>query len=276
MSDMTPEDEALLERARRGGTAATMEDHARVKRRLLAQIGMGAAATAISTSGGASAGLTTAGAASTAWASAAKIVVALAVGAGAGTGVVLTYGARSAHEPRAVPLPASSAPVVAAPVAPMIPRGEPSADPPASEALPEWQPPPPVVRDRAARPFVAATIEPSNAPPPTENAPMPVSTKSATQPEPAGPATVAAEAELLRQADGAVKAGQPARALALLDEHAARFPNGILIEEREAERIVVLCALGRTDEARAAASQFLRARPHSPLGRRVRESCGGT
>jgi RNA polymerase sigma-70 factor (ECF subfamily) len=86
---------------------------------------------------------------------------------------------------------------------------------------------------------------------------------------------VAAEAELLRDADRALKAGDPARALNLLVEHTTRFPNGILIEERDAERIVVLCALGRSDEARIAAVEFLRVRSRSPLAQRVRESCGG-
>jgi hypothetical protein len=86
---------------------------------------------------------------------------------------------------------------------------------------------------------------------------------------------VAAEAELLRQADSARKAGDAPRALALIEEHGARFPDGILVQEREAERVVVLCALGRTEEARAAASAFLRVWPRSPLASRVRASCGG-
>jgi RNA polymerase sigma-70 factor (ECF subfamily) len=98
----------------------------------------------------------------------------------------------------------------------------------------------------------------------------------APTPEPAGPATVAAEAELLRRADAARKAGDASRALDLLDEHRARFPTGILVQEREAERVVVLCALGRNGDARAAATAFLRDWPHSPLAGRVRSSCGGS
>ena len=45
MTDLTPEDEALLERARAVGVP-TAEDHARVKQRIFAQIGVGAAALA--------------------------------------------------------------------------------------------------------------------------------------------------------------------------------------------------------------------------------------
>jgi hypothetical protein len=88
-----------------------------------------------------------------------------------------------------------------------------------------------------------------------------------------GPATVAAETQLLRDADGALRAGQAVRALALLDEHAARFPRGVLVEERNAERIVVLCALGEKSQAREAGSAFLREHSGSPLGARVRASC---
>jgi hypothetical protein len=86
---------------------------------------------------------------------------------------------------------------------------------------------------------------------------------------------VDAETALLRDADAAVKSGHPARALALVEEHASRFPTGVLVEEREAERIVILCALARTEEARALRARFLGARPRSPLIGRVRESCGG-
>jgi RNA polymerase sigma-70 factor (ECF subfamily) len=61
----------------------------------------------------------------------------------------------------------------------------------------------------------------------------------------------------------------------LLDKHARSFPNGILAEERAAERVLALCALDRMADARAAASAFLRAHPHSPLAARVKSSCAG-
>ena len=63
---------------------------------------------------------------------------------------------------------------------------------------------------------------------------------------------------MLRRAGAALNAGDPAQALHLIGQHAASFPNGVLIEEREAERIVVLCALGRVSDARAAGAAFLR------------------
>jgi RNA polymerase sigma-70 factor (ECF subfamily) len=90
-----------------------------------------------------------------------------------------------------------------------------------------------------------------------------------------GPTTVAAEAELLRKAETYLRVGDAVHALALVNEHATSFPNGILVEEREAERVVVLCTMGRTAQAREVASVFLRDHARSPLAVRVRSSCAG-
>jgi hypothetical protein len=109
-------------------------------------------------------------------------------------------------------------------------------------------------------------------PPPT---PITNDVPAPTTAVPAGPTTLDAEADLLRRADAARKSGDAAGGLALLEQHRARYPNGILVEEREAERIVVLCALGRAEEAHAAAARFLRDHPRSPQAARVRASCGG-
>jgi hypothetical protein len=256
MNDLTPEDEALLASARR--FEGTANDRARVKRKLFARIGIGLGVSSVSAA--------SASAAPTAWASTAKIVVALAVGAGAGTGVVVAYDARTAREPPAHVV----APPIVSSTAASVPR-----DPPTATVDIEPLAPPPVERGRA-RPAAPPPLPMSDEPSPRAGEPAALAAPNATtKREPAGPATVAAEADLLRRADGALKAGNPSLALALLGEHLAKFPNGILIEEREAERIVVLCALGRTDEARAAAAEFRLARPRSPLLGRVRESCGG-
>jgi hypothetical protein len=84
------------------------------------------------------------------------------------------------------------------------------------------------------------------------------------------------ETRLLRDAEVSMRSGDASRALLLLDEHAARFPNGVLGEERAAERVLALCALGRTQDARADMQKFLRERPRSPLADRVRASCVGS
>ena len=89
-----------------------------------------------------------------------------------------------------------------------------------------------------------------------------------------GPSTLVAEAGLLRRADGALKVGNAALALELVDQHATSYPGGVLVEEREAERVLVLCGLGRADDARIAASAFLRDYPRSTQAARVRGACG--
>jgi RNA polymerase sigma-70 factor (ECF subfamily) len=87
--------------------------------------------------------------------------------------------------------------------------------------------------------------------------------------------TLEKEARLLAEARRAVQRGEAAQGLALLDEHARTFPNGWLAADRAAERIVVLCSLGRRDEAVRESKAFLVGRPDGPLTRRVTASCAG-
>jgi hypothetical protein len=83
------------------------------------------------------------------------------------------------------------------------------------------------------------------------------------------------EIRLLHEAQSALAAHDPTRALARLDEHAARYPHGTLRQESLAERIVALCQLGRANEARALAAPLLRENTRSPAIERVRASCVG-
>lgn len=85
--------------------------------------------------------------------------------------------------------------------------------------------------------------------------------------------TLAAETRDLRSAYAAMERGDPARALALLDQQSAAYPHGQLGQERRAARVFALCKLGRTAEARAAAARFLAQSPGSPLAGRVRKAC---
>jgi hypothetical protein len=80
---------------------------------------------------------------------------------------------------------------------------------------------------------------------------------------------VADEASLFHDGVVALRAGQPARALVLFDLHARLYPQGVLAEEREAERALALADLGRATEARAAIDRFLQAHPTSPLAARL-------
>jgi len=87
--------------------------------------------------------------------------------------------------------------------------------------------------------------------------------------------TLEDETSWLRQAHFALESGDAARALVLLDTHAARYPRGALQEERAAQRVFVLCKLGRGFDASVDADRFLRDHPRSPLADRVRAGCDG-
>jgi hypothetical protein len=71
------------------------------------------------------------------------------------------------------------------------------------------------------------------------------------------------ELQLLLSARQDVTRGDFAGALAVIGEHARRFRNGILVEEREALRVKSLAGLGRHEEAQRAAAQFHARFPHS-------------
>jgi hypothetical protein len=121
----------------------------------------------------------------------------------------------------------------------------------------------------------AAVVETTpNAPAPTQDpparAPSHAVTRAPSAPV-APPNSLVEETNLLRQAELARGAGNVARATALLDEHAARFPNGQMAPERAAERMVIQCQSGK---AGAAAGQlFLSEHPGSPYSARIKQTC---
>lgn len=111
-------------------------------------------------------------------------------------------------------------------------------------------------------PPLAASAPSAPAPQPAE-APQPIAAES----------TLLAETELLAEAQRALRGGDPSQALTWIERHRARFPRGALVQEREAARVLTLCALERTGEARRVRQQFLRSWPDSPLIERVRAAC---
>jgi hypothetical protein len=128
-----------------------------------------------------------------------------------------------------------------------------------------------------ARP-VAPTVEVSPRPrpsapsfklaPTSEIAEMPPAPAPAAAAAPATPSRADAareELRLLRQARAAVARTDFAAALPPLTEHARRFKDGRLAEEREALRVKALAGLGRMDEARRAAAAFKARFPRSVL-----------
>jgi hypothetical protein len=80
----------------------------------------------------------------------------------------------------------------------------------------------------------------------------------------------AAELSLLSPARQ-LMATHPARALALTDEHAQRFPHGVFAEERAFLRIEALLRLGRTEPASREAERFRRQYPRSTYLERLRQ-----
>ncbi len=95
--------------------------------------------------------------------------------------------------------------------------------------------------------------------------------------KPSGPAQKLTAAEgpsepvLLEQARRAL-ASSPATALALTAQHAARFPHGVLAQEREVIAIEALRRLGRGAEADRRAAAFAQAFPGSAHQRMVEDA----
>jgi len=82
-----------------------------------------------------------------------------------------------------------------------------------------------------------------------------------------------AELRWIESAQTALAADDVPAARAALRGHARAFPHGHLSEEREALEVQVLCASGRSDEARRAAAAFVARHPTSPQAARVRRTC---
>lgn len=76
------------------------------------------------------------------------------------------------------------------------------------------------------------------------------------------------EVRQLERAQDALRSN-PAQALALADEHARQFPQGMLAQEREVIAIEALAKMGRTSEARARAARFKTRFPGSSHTRRI-------
>jgi len=121
------------------------------------------------------------------------------------------------------------------------------------------------------------------APPVPASAPQPPMEKPAPTSGPAARAarlhravctqeSYAAELRLLQRAQSEYTSQDFPDALVLVAEHARRFPNGRMAEEREALRVRSLAGAGRGDEARRALATFAEHFPHSALLPRLRQS----
>ena len=122
----------------------------------------------------------------------------------------------------------------------------------------------------------SAIAEPPSAPPADPELEVVAPPSSALPNKPNAPAvrsapeSLAREVAMLSSATSALHAGQPAQALKLLNEHARKFPNGVLSEERRAARAQALCMLGRIAEGQA---ELERLAPQSPAAARAKQVC---
>ncbi len=278
MSDFSPETDKLLELAR-GASALSEARSAQIKASLLSQIAAGGALSA-------AASHATWGKA--AWLSSplAKGISVLALLSAVGVGVyagVRTPNQAPSTAPGSLPsaLAGARAPSPAAADRPSEARAVPGAnDSTPSSGVPN-------ARDTGNADPNAAAQAPDTVvvTPPNPAAVSASGSKASTgvahatpASEPTGGAsagttadTLAEETGLLRDADQALRAGNAQRALALLDEHAARYPNGVLEPERSAERMIARCKLGQMDAKTA--QTYLATQVNSPFAARLKDAC---
>ena len=230
-----------LFRAGRGAMAPTAADRERVRARLAAKLGaaaMGAAITTTSTATGAAGG--TAGAGGTVTKGGG-----LALFAKLGVSIVILGGVASIATSRLLshrdPIDAATATSLVAPVTAPSSTNEAAPVATATNTI--------SVDDLPSAPKAPATAAPKK-------------TAAASDP--------AEEARMVAQIDEALRSSDTARALAHADEHAKKFPNGVLVEEREGGRAIARCMAG----SRSSADAFLAAHPRSPMRVRILAACG--
>jgi hypothetical protein len=134
----------------------------------------------------------------------------------------------------------------------------------------------------ASAPASAAPRAPAEAPvevvedvsaPAPERVELPNTRRAVPSEKPKPGETLDAELDLLHDAQAKWRSRDPNAALALLAEHRKRYPKSELALEREALRVLCLCAAGRTAEAREVAGRAFKNAPRSPLRASVEASC---
>ncbi len=128
-----------------------------------------------------------------------------------------------------------------------------------SVAAPAIAPLPPVVIPAPSASSVDVLALPSSAP---VSIPAPRVHASARE---SGDDDLAAELAFVQMSRTALARGNFSAALDATDQHARKFPNGHLAEERESLAIQALVGAGRDADARARAARFRAKYPHSLL-----------
>ena len=86
--------------------------------------------------------------------------------------------------------------------------------------------------------------------------------------------TLADEVALVRDAAGAINAGKMKRARRLLNAHRTRFPQGVMVQERNGLEIIALCKQGKDDVAARRFAAFKKMSPNAPIIIRINKTCG--
>jgi hypothetical protein len=238
--ELSPAARALL-RTARSFDDPSHADFRRVRASVLSRVG--AAVGVGAALGASSSAFSFAGVAALLGTTAGKIGAAVVLFAGLSTGTYIVTRSPAPKRPPAVVASLPSAPAVE------------------SLALP-----PPVV-EVAPRASTTRAETPSKA---RASAPVPSRAAHVRR----APADLEGEVRLLEEADAELRRGDAIGALVTLGEHAAKYPAGALVDEREGIRAIALCRAGRLAEGRAAADRFLSAARKSSLATRVRNACG--
>lgn len=137
-------------------------------------------------------------------------------------------------------------------------------------------PTPVEVQPPAVPPSSAVRVEETLVTPPVETPPVPVVPARAPPRRTKTPprSTFGEEMELLGRGRVALRGGAFDEALSALDEHARRFPRGVLREERQAMHAQALCSSGDLARGRREAQVFHEEFPSSALGAAMDAKCG--
>jgi hypothetical protein len=169
---------------------------------------------------------------------------------------------------------ASSAPI-------MKPVTLPPASPLSSLPTLEVSPPPtPTLGSPSTAPGSPSRLHELPGTPPVATAEGHTPSVSRKSPEPVSDGSsvdIGAEVELMAGMQAGLREGDTSRVLELVREHERRFPMSAWAPEREGARVLALCTRVRAEDpsdAHSLGETFLDTNPLSPLGARVRSTCG--
>lgn len=240
LEPVPPEIAALLERARHGAPAPSLELQEAVLRRVVATVNGGPASSGPGDSGSPGGAAGGAGSsASGALFSSIAIIVAI------GLGAVIAVSGRAPRNPDA---PAAAGTIPVQREALVVQRGREQVR----------RAPAPTGHDTEQAPSSGASAVRDGDSPHRDHQNRPRRAERSSAED-----ALAAETALIDGAALALRGGDIATASAHLATHARRYPRGQLTEEREAIRVKVSFAAGDAEEARGAARAFLARYPRS-------------